>query len=293
MIKSMTSYANEQDTRDDILVAVEIRSYNSRYLDIALRLPHRYNCLEEKIKGVISKMISRGRIEIKLRILDSSDDSYAFEVNKPKAQAYYNAVLQLKEGLNIDTEIRLDLLTGAEGIIKPAQAEDVTEKLWPHLRDCIVNAMENLDLMRKKEGDFMAKDFATRIDYIEKTLDKIEKGSSGLLSQYQEKLKERISALTKGLVEIDPGRIAQEAAILADKSDISEEIVRSRSHIKQFRAIMDSKEPGGRKLNFLLQEFNREFNTMGSKTGNADVSHMVVGLKSELEKIREQVQNVE
>ncbi len=293
MIKSMTAYAGEQDTRDQILVAVEIRSYNSRYLDVALRLPHRYNCLEEKIKGVISKKISRGRIEIKLKVLDSSDDSYAFEVNKPKAQAYYNAVLQLKESLNIDAEIPFDLLTGAEGVIKPSETKDDTEKLWAHLRDCIAKAMESLDLMRKQEGDFMAKDFATRIDYIEKTLDQIEKGSSGLLSQYQEKLKERISTLTRGLIEIDPGRIAQEAAILADKSDIAEEIVRSRSHIKQFRTIMDSKEPGGRKLNFLLQEFNREFNTMGSKTGNADVSHMVVDLKSELEKIREQVQNVE
>jgi uncharacterized protein (TIGR00255 family) len=293
MIKSMTAYAVGQDTRDDISIALEIRSYNSRYLDVVLRLPHRYNCLEEKIKGVISKMISRGRIEIKLKISDSSDDSYAFEVNKPKAQAYYDAVLQLRDTLNIDAQIPLDLVTGAEGVIKPAETKDDTEKLWPHLRDCMVNAMESLDLMRKQEGDFMAKDFATRIDYIEKTLDRIEKGSSGLLSQYQEKLKERISALTRGLVEIDPGRIAQEAAILADKSDIAEEIVRSRSHIKQFRTIMDSKEPGGRKLNFLLQEFNREFNTMGSKTGNADVSHMVVDLKSELEKIREQVQNVE
>jgi uncharacterized protein (TIGR00255 family) len=293
MIKSMTAYAVEQDTRDDISIALEIRSYNSRYLDVVLRLPHRYNCLEEKIKGVISKMISRGRIEIKLKISDNSDDSYAFEVNKPKAQAYYDAVLQLRDTLNIDAQIPLGLVTGAEGVIKPAEAKDDQEKLWPHLRDCMVNAMKSLDLMRKQEGDFMAKDFAVRIDYIEKTLDRIEKGSSGLLSQYQEKLKERISALTRGLVEIDPGRIAQEAAILADKSDIAEEIVRSRSHIKQFRTIMDSKEPGGRKLNFLLQEFNREFNTMGSKTGNADVSHMVVDLKSELEKIREQVQNVE
>jgi len=147
--------------------------------------------------------------------------------------------------------------------------------------------------MRKTEGDFIAGDFIKRLDYIEKAMAEIEEKSGSLLPYYQERLKERISALTRGIVDIDPGRISQEAAMLADRSDISEEIVRAKSHIGQFRAITDAEEPSGRKLNFLLQEFNREFNTMGSKTGNADVSHIIVNVKSELEKIREQVQNVE
>jgi uncharacterized protein (TIGR00255 family) len=147
--------------------------------------------------------------------------------------------------------------------------------------------------MRKKEGDFIARDFKERLDLIEKTLRQIKRESTDLPGLYQEKLKDRIAALTKNIVEVDPGRIAQEAAFLADRSDISEEIVRARSHLKQFRVIMRAAGPSGRKLNFLLQEFTREFNTMGAKAGNAVVSHMIVGVKTELEKLREQVQNVE
>ena len=147
--------------------------------------------------------------------------------------------------------------------------------------------------MRKKEGEFLFKDLQTRLDYIEESISVIEKNTSDLLPRYQERLKERIMALTQGITEIDPVRIAQEAAILADKSDISEEIVRARSHVNQFRKIMTENAPVGKKLNFLLQEFNREFNTMASKSGNTDISHRIVSVKSELEKLREQVQNVE
>ncbi|MCK5509226.1 MAG: DUF1732 domain-containing protein, partial [Desulfobacterales bacterium] len=154
-------------------------------------------------------------------------------------------------------------------------------------------ALDGLNAMRKKEGDFIGRDFINRIDFIEKSLGQIKKESENLLSHYQERLKERITALTQGMIDIDPARIAQEAAFFADRSDISEEIVRVESHIKEFRSIMDSEESAGRKLNFLLQEFSREFNTMGAKAGNSNVSHIIVAVKSELEKIREQVQNIE
>jgi uncharacterized protein (TIGR00255 family) len=147
--------------------------------------------------------------------------------------------------------------------------------------------------MQKKEGDFMAADLLKRLDYLDDCIGEIENDSDGLLTRYQQRLKERLGALTREMVEIDPGRLAQEAAFLADRSDISEEIVRAKSHVRQFRHIMNSEEPGGRKLNFLLQELHREFNTMGSKIGQADTSHRIVDVKSELEKIREQIQNVE
>lgn len=147
--------------------------------------------------------------------------------------------------------------------------------------------------MRKREGDFIASDISRRLDSIEEGAEKIQKASKNLISHYQQRLEGRIQVLTKGMVEIDPGRIAQEAGFLADRSDISEEIVRAGSHIEQFREIMDSAGPAGRKLTFLLQELNREFNTMGSKTEKARVSHMIVEIKSELEKIREQLQNME
>ncbi len=293
MIKSMTAFASAEKTKNDIVVAVEIRSYNSKYLDIALRLSRKYGMLEEKIKSVISEKISRGRVEINLKITDTSDEAYAFEVNELQAEAYHTVLVQLKEKFNMRDEISLDILLKANGIIQPIEVEKDLADSWPIIQECINEAMDGLNEMRKNEGSFMAKDLAERLAYIEKRIELIEKESKDILPIYQERLSARISSLTKDLLEIDPGRIAQEAAFLADKSDISEEVVRARSHIKQFRSIMDSKQPAGRKLNFLLQEFNREFNTMGSKVGNADVSHVVVDLKSELEKIREQVQNVE
>ncbi|OEU67880.1 MAG: YicC family protein [Desulfobacterales bacterium PC51MH44] len=293
MLKSMTAYARSEKTGEELTVLVEIRSYNNRHLDIALRIPHAYLTLEEKIKGLIKNKVARGRIEVNLEIKDDSDEAYAFEVNMPKAGAYYESLVQLKEQLDIDTAISLDLLVGAGGVIKPVEIDRDMKACWSIVRDCINEAMNDLVAMRKQEGEFIGEDIAGRLDGIEKNVDQIEEESSDLLFHYQQRLKDRISVLTKGIVEIDPERIAQEAAFLADRSDISEEVVRARSHIKQFREIMNSTEPVGRKLNFLLQELNREVNTMGSKTEKANVSHMIVEVKSEFEKIREQLQNVE
>ncbi|MDM8551844.1 YicC/YloC family endoribonuclease [Desulfobacterales bacterium HSG2] len=293
MIKSMTAFSRVEKTEGELAVSAEIRSYNSRYLDTVLRIPQAYLSMEERIKGLISEKVARGRIELRLQIKDESEDACVFEINRVRASAYHGALVQLKNMLNIDTEISLNMLAGHGGIIKPAETERDTEKHWSVIAGCVTDAVSELDAMRKKEGDFIARDFVERLDFIEKAMGQIEKESGSLLLHYQERLKERIDALTKGITEIDPPRIAQEAAFLADRSDISEEIVRVKSHIQQFRAFMDSEESSGRKLNFLLQEFNREFNTMGSKAGNVEASYTIVNIKSELEKIREQVQNVE
>ncbi len=293
MINSMTAFARAEKTETKLAVLTEIRSYNSRYLDVALRISQKYLVLEDKIKSLISSMVDRGRIEINVQIRDDSDEAFAFEIDERKAAAYHQVLVRLKERFSIDTEIPLNLLAGVEGIIQPVQIDRDMEACRPVVEDCISEALSDLVAMRKREGDFLVKDFNKRLDFIEKSIDQIKKKSGGLLSYYQERLKERIAILTQGVVEMDPVRIAQEAAFLVDRSDISEEIIRAKSHIKQFYAIMDSEGPSGRKLNFLLQELNREFNTMGSKAGNADVSHMIVDVKSELEKIREQVQNVE
>lgn len=293
MIKSMTAFARADKVKKEISVVIEIRAYNSKYLDIALRIPRQFSFLEEKVKSLISGRVARGRFEVNFRITGGFEDAYAFEINEPKAVAYHKALIRLKEKFDIDTGISLELIAGEEGILIPAEIEKDMDAYWSLIRECLTEALDNLDVMRKREGAFIAEDFTERLDYIEKSIDLIEKESCGLLSVYQERLKDRISVLTQGMVGIDPGRITQEAAFLADRSDISEEIVRAKSHIKQFRIIMNAKEPAGRKLNFLLQEFNREFNTMASKAGNANVSHVIVDVKSELEKIREQVQNVE
>ncbi|MBW2089851.1 MAG: YicC family protein [Deltaproteobacteria bacterium] len=293
MLKSMTAYAKSEKSQEKFAVLIEIRSYNSRYLDIALRIPHGYLALEEKIKTLIAGKVSRGRIEVNLHVRDNSGEAYAFEIDTPKARAYYESLVQLKDKLNLNSKISIDLLVSGGGIIKPAEVGFDMEARWPVFEDCINEALDNLIAMRKKEGDFLETDISARLDGIKESVDQIQKESKDLLSHYQQRLKERIAALTKGIIEIDPDRIAQEAAFLADRSDISEEIVRASSHIEQFRTTMNSEEPAGRKLNFLMQELNREFNTMGSKTDNTHVSHIIVAVKADLEKIREQLQNVE
>jgi len=292
-MKSMTAYARAEKTKKKFNVLTEIRSYNSRYLDIALRIPHGYTALEEKIKSLVAEKVARGRIEINLQINDDSDEAYSFEVNISKARAYYESLVRLKDQLDLNSEISIEFIVREGGVVRPAEYARDMEAVGSVVADCINAAMVELIAMRQKEGDFIALDISRRINDIEKSVHQIEKESSDLLFYYQQRFKDRIAVLTKGLVEIDSDRIVQEAAFLADKSDISEEIVRATSHLKQFLTIMDSKEPAGRKLNFLLQELNREFNTMGSKTEKASVSHMVVEVKSELEKIREQLQNVE
>jgi len=293
MMKSMTAYARFEKAEEGITVLTEIRSYNSRYIDIVLRVSHGYNLLEEKIKALIIDKVSRGRIEVNLQINDDSDEAYNFEVNIPKARAYYDSLARLKDQLNLPAEISIDLFIREGGIIRPADIDRDMEAVWSVVRDCLNEALTSLVAMRKKEGEFIALDIDGRINRIEQSVQMIGKESSDLLFHYQQRLKERIAALTLGMVEIDPERIAQEAAFLADKSDISEEIVRVESHLEQFRSIMKSTEPAGRKLNFLLQELHREFNTMGSKTESVSASHIIVEVKSELEKIREQLQNVE
>ncbi len=293
MIKSMTGFSRVEKTNKGFMVIFEIRSYNSRYLDIVLRVPHGYHLLEDKIRSLIAKRVMRGHIEAKVQIKNDFDEGYDYEINMPKAKAYHDALRRLKNDFNLDPEISVDLLAREGGVIMPTERNRNIEADLPAIEDCINNAIDDLDAMRRKEGDFIAKDFHGRLNFIEQSIEKIEKESDNLLSYYQERLKERISVLTKGVAEIEPVRIAQEAAFLADKSDISEEILRVKSHIKQFRDTIDSDESAGRKLNFLLQEFNREFNTLGSKAQSANISHMIVEVKSELEKIREQLQNVE
>jgi len=293
MIKSMTAFSRAEKTKDNFSTTVEIRSYNSRYLDITMRVSRGYLILEDRIKGMISEKVNRGRIEVNVQIKGDFDETVVFDVDTAKAKAYHEALVQLKELCNIKPEVSLDLLAATSGIIIQAEREKDIDACWFVVKKCLAEAIDDLNTMRSREGDFIFGDITKRLDYIENCLTQIKDKSHDLLDFYQQRLKERIASLTKGIVEIEPGRVAQEAAFLADKSDISEEIVRAASHLKQFRDITNSEESSGRKLNFLLQELNREFNTMGSKTEKVHISHIVVDVKSELEKIREQVQNVE
>jgi uncharacterized protein (TIGR00255 family) len=293
MIKSMTGFATAEITAGETTVSADIRAYNSRHLDVVLRVSSGYMVLEEKIKALIAERITRGRLEVKVQIKNAAAETVAFEIDWSRAEGIHAALVQLKNKFGLCDDISVGHLLGVGGIIKPVETVDESEQLWPTIEDCLKGALGDLDTMRRKEGDFIAGDLKGRLDYIEACLGEIRRDTVDLLGQYQQRLKERITALTQETVELDPARLAQEAAYLADRSDISEEIVRAESHVGQFRHIMDSEEPGGRKLNFLLQELHREFNTIGSKIGHADTAHRVVDVKSELEKIREQIQNVE
>lgn len=293
MIKSMTAYASAEITENQMTVSMEIRSVNSRHLDLIVRLGQGYAPLEEKIKKAASRFLARGRVELMVKIRDEREDAAAFEIDEIRAGAYHAALVQLKRRFDLAGDISIDLMAAAGGVVKPVEMERDLAECWPVVETCLGRALEGLDAMRTREGDYLARDFGQRLDFIGGQLEQIDGLRQNLLAVYQKRLKERIAALTGGGHVLDDGRIEQEAALMADRSDISEELVRARSHVEQFKAIMAGPEPGGRKLNFLLQEFNREFNTMGSKAGNTDISHMIVAVKAELEKLREQVQNIE
>lgn len=293
MIKSMTGFSSASATAGGLTVAAEIRAYNSRNLDLALRLPAGFADLEDRVRAAIAARLGRGRIETRVQIEDGSESAAPVEVDMARARAVLAALDRLKTELGLEGSASLELLVGAGGILKTVQPKADLDAVWAVLEGCLNLALDGLDAMRTTEGRHLAEDLNGRLDALEAALGEISRQSAGLAALYQERLKDRMAALTQGLVDIDPARIAQEAAFLADRADISEEIVRAASHLKQFRSIMDAAEPGGRKLNFLLQELNREFNTMGSKISNAAAAHVVVEVKTELEKIREQIQNVE
>jgi uncharacterized protein (TIGR00255 family) len=293
MIKSMTAYAGTDLSTDNLNMSIEIRGYNGRHLDVSLKLYHRYAFLEDKVRKAIAETITRGRVELRVNITESIENKEVFSINESMANAYYETLVQLKNKYQLDSEISLALLSSKNGIIETADPEINLDEIWQVLEKCLKSALSDFDTMKINEGESLKADLEQRLDFIENCIINIVSKTDGLLSIYQDKLKTRITALTQGMVEIDPARIAQESAFIADKSDISEETVRAKSHLKQFRELMDAKDPCGRPLNFLLQEFNREFNTMGSKAGDAEIAHIIVSAKTELEKIREQIQNVE
>ena len=293
MIKSMTAFGRAEKTIEGRTFTVEMRSLNSRYGEVIVRMPPQFLPLEDQIKKLVATKISRGRVEVIIKVKNGSQAVSDIHVNLPLAKAYYGALCELNEALQIKEKVGLQALLGMQGIITATESEEDLDKTWSHLSSCVTDGLEGIDAMRISEGMAIYQDFQKRLQSVEGDLSRIRGLAPSMLSQYHSRLKERIAKLTQGTVEVDPNRLAQEAAFLADKSDIMEEIVRAESHIKQFRNMIESDGPAGRALDFLLQELNREVNTIGSKGGDAQLPQIVVGLKSELEKIREQVQNIE
>ncbi len=293
MTTSMTAFASAEIFSQEKAISVEIRSYNGRNFDLELRAPKECAGMEDWIKKRVSKKVVRGRVEMCVRVEDHFSGNDMFEIDGPKAAALHKTFSRLKEMFNLDGGITLDHILKNGDVIKPAEVKKDMEIFVRDIKECVNRALEDFMDMRKTEGDYIRQDFLKRIDYIDACVETICRESKSMLAHYKKRLIKRISELTNGLVETDPGRIDQEAAFLADKSDVSEEIIRVESHLKQFREILKSEESPGRKLNFLIQELNREFNTIGSKTGSVEASRMILDVKSELEKIREQAQNIE
>ena len=293
MIKSMTAYGRAEKTVNGCAYSVEMRCVNRRYCEIVVHMPTELLPLEELVKKLIGAKISRGRVEVTVKRQTDLFEVPQVQVNLPLARSYYRALCKLDEVLGTDEGVRLETVLAMDKIVVPSEPKLDLQKTQEALSSCIQEALGHIDTMRIREGERIYDDFQHRLGLVEEEVSALRQMAPSVFAEYRDKLADRIARLTEGKIELDANRLAQEAAFLADKSDITEEIVRTESHLEQFRVMIDSEGSVGRALDFLLQELNREINTVGSKAGDAALSQKVVGIKSELEKIREQVQNIE
>jgi uncharacterized protein (TIGR00255 family) len=291
----MTGYGRAEAVLGGRKYVVEIKSLNHRYLELSLRIPANLLPLEMEIKKKINEHLIRGKIDITIRreTYSGIEGSRLLEVNLPLVKNYYDLLIQLKDLFNLKEDITLDMMAGLKDVFIPLETlEDEITVLWEGLAGVLSNALAALIDMRQKEGEVLGQDLKARLYLINEHLDEIDARAPQIVLEYQKRLVARIRELMDGMV-IDESRLSQEVAIMAEKSDITEEIVRFRSHIKQFFEMLKSPEAMGRKVDFLIQEMNREVNTIGSKSSDAQVSCHVIEIKSELAKLREQVQNLE
>ena len=295
MIKSMTGFGRGESTYESMNFTAEIKSVNHRYCEITVKLPRRFNYAEDSIKNVVKKYASRGKIEVNISLVDNSFDAGSIHLNIDAAKAYADALSRLNtEVLDGKGTISLQMLASNPDIIKTIAPEDNEEELIKAICTAVENACINFNKMRNIEGEKLAADILSRGSFIENTTSSIETYAPEVKKAYYEKIKTRISDLLNGSVEIPEDRIMVEAAVYADKVDVTEEITRLKSHCSQLRQIFeDNDEPIGKKLDFLVQEMNRESNTIGSKCNDVSITKQVLQLKNEIEKIREQIQNIE
>ncbi len=293
MIKSMTGYGRAETILGEKKIAVEIKSLNHRYLETSLRLPNALSSLEMELKKKIATKFSRGKVEVVVRMDASAvaDKGAGVDLNLPLLKNYHALLCRMKEELDLPGEVNLAVMSTFRDIFV-AREEEYLDAFWPKLEALVDEAIAMLTAMRAREGETLVRDLQTRLASVEGVLAAVQDRVPQVLKAYQKRLKDRVKELA-GDMEIDAGRLMQEVAIMAEKSDITEEIVRFRSHIDQFRGMLASDEAAGRKIDFLIQEMGREINTIGSKSNDAEISLAVIEIKSELARIREQVQNLE
>ena len=292
MIKSMTGFGRSKYENEEREYTVEIKSENNRYSDISIKMPRNLSSLEEKIKKQITTAISRGKIDVFITFINNSEKGKDIKINTELAKMYIKELKQLaKEGEIIDN-INVTEVIRLPEVLNISLENDDEELILSELTVCTKNAIDSFIAMRETEGLKIKEDLQNRINIISKKIDKINSISTGLVEEYVVKLEKRINDILKTSV-VDETRLAQEIVIYSDKCSIEEEITRLRSHILQFTNLLETSGPIGKKLDFLVQEMNRETNTIGSKANSLEITNLVVDLKTEIENIREQIQNIE
>lgn len=292
MIKSMTGYGKSEQTIDSLNVTVEIKSVNHRYFEFSARVPREYGFLEEKLKKYCNSLITRGKVECYVSVEDLEEREMEVNVNETLAAGYVKALKELSERFGLKDDISAVTLSRYPDVITLHKASEDEERIWNAVKTVAETAVSKFIEMRETEGSKLRGDILSRADYIIECVEFIEGRSPETIREYNEKLKQRMKELL-GDAAVDEQRLLNEAAIYADKIAVDEETVRLRSHISQLREFMNSSEAIGRKLDFLVQEINREANTIGSKAQDVDIAKKVIAIKAEVEKIREQVQNIE
>ncbi len=292
-MKSMTGYGRGSAEGDTFAVSVDLKTVNNRFLDVHLRLTGELSSLEPIIKRQISSRLARGRVDVTINFEKTSQTAY--ELNRPLIAGYVSALREMQDEFSISGELDINALARLPGALQPSR-EGLNDEVVAGIERALSAALNELERMRAQEGETLRAEMAGRLDKIEALVPLIEGAAAGLVDAYRVRLQKRIGELLDRngqLVEIDPARLAQEVAYLSDRSDVSEEMVRLRSHLSQFRDALNSNGETGKMLDFLLQELNREANTTLSKSTELSIKEAALGIKAEVEKIREQVQNVE
>jgi uncharacterized protein (TIGR00255 family) len=292
MIYSMTGYGKGEVKMDGLVMNVEIKTVNHRYADINVKMPRSFMALENEVRKQVGRVLKRGKVDLFVNYEVNEQAQAAPVLNSELARSYRDVFSAMREELGLKSEIPVALIAGQKDVVQ-VQDVDLDEQLvQSSLQKAVELALEQLVAMRKAEGEETRKDMAERLETAEAFLAEIETRAPEVPREWQAKLTERLARLQQGH-EADPQRVAQEIAVFADRCDISEELARFKSHLIQFRELFDDAEPVGRRMDFLVQELNREVNTMGSKANDAELTRLVVNLKAEFEKVREQVQNIE
>ena len=292
MVKSMTGYGRAREMRNGRDITVEVRSVNNRYLDCTVKMPRAYIFAEDRMKARVQQAISRGKVDVFVTIDASAADEAVVAVNEPLARGYYEALTRLKTMFSLPGEVTPEVLAKFPDVLAVTKAEEDVEAIAADICAVLDDALAAYNDMRAVEGEKLAADVAGRVTTIETVVGKVEERSPQTVAAYRQRLEAKMQEVLQSTT-IDESRILTEAAIFADKIAVDEETVRLRSHIAQLRAMLASDEPVGRKLDFLIQEVNREYNTIGSKCSDLTIAQDVVNMKAEVEKIREQVQNME